>query len=174
MALLQTRWCSAQLSFFRLRLRNRSRSTPCSSLGWCSDGALVAPLRPVALLLSADSLADSTSRTSTLLLAQSTGSMVPLLSGRWSWSTLLVYLQVPDRPSLGSCSGSAVLALVQPVVPYTLVLSSSLSTGDGSGSALYNALLANGLPPKLPTAGRLLVLTKALLSFSDLKYSRKS
>ena len=39
------------------------------------------------------------------------------------------------------CSGRPVLALVRPVVPYTLALSSALLAAGVSGSALYIALL---------------------------------
>ena len=71
---------------------------------------------------------------------------------------------------MDSCSGGAVLALVRPVVPYTLAISSALSAGGVSDRALYNsALLADRLSPKLPTAGYLFVFPKALLSFSNLK-----
>ena len=124
--------------------------------------------------LSAGSLAGGTSRTSAPLLALSTGPM--MFPAPW---------QIPEGPrslrlvpkfrltSLGSCSGGAVLALVRPVVPYTLALSSACSAGGVSGSALYNTFLADRLPPKLPTAGWLFTLA-VLLSFSNLKYSRKS
>ena len=44
--------------------------------------------------------------------------------------------------SSGSFSGRAVLALVRPVVPYTLALIlTALSAGDVSGSALYSSAL---------------------------------
>ena len=72
---------------------------------------------------------------SSLGLELSTGPMIFLLiSGRHSWGNRLGLLQIPDLVSHGSCSGRAVLALVRPVVPYTLELSAALSVGDVSGS----------------------------------------
>ena len=91
----------------------------------------MAPFTPALLRsLSAGSLAGGTSRTSAPLLALSTGPM--MFPAPW---------QVPGGPrslrlvpkfrltSLGSYSGGAVLALVWPVVPYTLALSSACSAG---------------------------------------------
>ena len=87
-------------------------------------------------LQSMPSLARHLRRTSALLLVQSTEPMTSLLSGRWSSSALLVHLQIPGRPPFGSCSGGrAVLALVRPMVPYTLALSAALSADGVSGSS---------------------------------------
>ena len=69
--------------------------------------------------------------------------------------------------SVGCCSGGALLALLRPVVPYTLALSVALSVGDVSASAaLRRSSSPTGFLPSCPTGG--LFVFEALVSF----YSR--
>ena len=56
---------------------------------------------------------------------------------------------------------------------HTGVIFSAFSRWYLRQCALQRSVLADRLPPKLPTVGRLFVLPKALLSFSNLKCSRK-
>ena len=105
--------------------------------------------------LSVGSSAGGTLRTSAPLLALSTGPMLFLISSnRQSWGIRLGHLQIPGRPSFGSCSGRAVLALVRPVVPDTLALSVALSAGGVSGSsALQQRSRVRPVASQAPTAG---------------------
>ena len=100
--------------------------------------------------LSVGSSVGYTLRTSPPFLALSTGPrMFPALCFRSLRVTSKSRVTCP-----GSCSGAAVLALIRPVVPYTLAISSALLAGGISGIALFNSstVLADWLLRKFPTA----------------------
>ena len=80
--------------------------------------------------LSAGSSASGTSRTSASLLALSTGPLMSPALWQVPWGSRSLRVTPKFRlTSTDSCSGGALLALVRPVVPYTLVLLSALSAG---------------------------------------------
>ena len=108
-----------------------------ASLGCCSGGALLALLRPVvpftlALLRSA---LRRLLGLPALLLALLTRPMISLLSGRRSWGSRHRVTSISRLASLGCYSDGAFLALLRPLVPYTLALSVALSAGGVSRSS---------------------------------------
>ena len=99
-----------QASLSRLFLSWRTRRAPSTGgIHWRFFAALLA-----------GPLTGGTSRTSATVLALSTGPRMFLLSScRQSWGTRRGHLQIPGLAPLGSWCGRAVLAPVQPVVPFT-------------------------------------------------------
>ena len=125
-----------------------------TSLGYCSGGAIRTLLRPVVpytLALLRSALGRFFDRWYFTYQRSSRGAVDPADDIPSPWQVILGFPWVTSTfrlASLACCSGGASLALLRPVVPYTLALSLVLSAGGVSGSgALTALLLVDQLPP---------------------------